>query len=1274
MFSLVIGITVMQAYSEESLEQKVSKIKQSAEFIVRPKVIAKNPGAYTFTVDDGPVNALLKCGNFEPFSRRTKVHATGTSPNELILPKHIVSGYNTRKSGWYDGAKIRVYRIVDGELRKIREDVITNHFVEGWNKGCEGVISSKMIKAGVFTAQTFIPSYSRRGCDYFYGVVSVDNQGRESECVTFTKIKVPFNLPKKTSSVKNPIVPFVAYKGSDANLRPAAPTHLSHLLDDKNGLITLNWKMNETKDIAGYRIYYSDYNPNNFRGYHIYLKNSPKDPEKFIKDTDMVFIDHEKFSFDAESELSNRVTHAFQNLIHSPYFKNTEEKKWKLVKHTKNSPKELLLNGGRTCVQVDLLSKTKANFDKYNHASLAQHWYKVLDPKKTYIVEFWAKKEGSESLKATFELKGPLKNELLPFVFDIDKEWKKYKQEWSIKTLLENKGSIGLMRLSFEGQGRFWLDNWKVYEKGINWMDYSESDYQTLRDSKMAAYRSHSHIKTFHGYSMEGFTNSAGGIEWKGGVPNDFNTLPNQLNIMKNAKVEPWLQIEMCMNEKEWLGFIEYFCASYNKSQDSMKTKPWAYKRVLQGHTDSYLSVFKRVLFEISNETWNPLFRPFTFTGVSMIDGKTGRKYNSGEIYGLFQEYVISIFKSSPYWTEEANKKFEFVLGGWAAHESSNGYGQSAGRMSPNSDYMTIAAYNGGWDEKAPPAKPGPKGYFDALTVSQRSHIPRANKLNNVKKSDGGKYFLGTYEAGPGYNLNGLNGVKMTPEMIEQENLTMKSLAAGTATLDVFLAQGSLGYKLQNFFTFKRNRNYWSSHARSEIGGQAYPSWKMLSLYNKHGLGDFLLTQQLSGPSWSVKRTGYKQKGTINIPLVSVYATEVRDRLNLFVLSRKVEGYPLKNDKGFTPVEVNLPIGGAKKLTLYRFSGQQSDHNLDADNVSVEKVELSPELAKESFVINEKTGANMLGIAPASTLLYVFEGFKKSSEAKGIMVKVSSDQPKTVSEGPIRFKLFLAKDIPVEKKDITVSGSSGASSVMSVEEVGGSYGTIYDIVINDMLKSGTVEIEYQGERASVDFQMEKGKSLVLASWFFKEKPYKKGKYVPSDKDLMATSFLPMIEQPRISFGSGYIISDNEYYNDYGLATMTEWNNTRSQDAKDRYVSWTITPKEGMCITLTEIRLGLWSMDKEQALKYRLDYSLDGFSTVHSLDFEETKQIKGCGLSQGQGVPVVVKMSDIEAFKEINNPIEFRLHVWGNGPKGIGKLGEYRGEDSPDLLIKGLLVR
>ncbi len=266
------------------------------------------------------------------------------------------------------------------------------------------------------------------------------------------------------------------------------------------------------------------------------------------------------------------------------------------------------------------------------------------------------------------------------------------------------------------------------------------------------------------------------------------------------------------MSPEEWLGLVEFMAAPFNPKTDTLGAKPWAYKRYRQGQTAPWTDAFDQIYFELGNETWNRLFYPWIFDG--MTDAVTGAQYTGGQVYGLFQEYVISILRGSPYWQQSnLDKKVKFVVGGWAGLP----YGRDAASASPSSHQMTVAGYNGGWDEGEGPPALNAASMFNVLTQVSQSAIPNAEmhakEVADLNRKRVIPLRMGTYEAGPGYALNGLNNVRVTPEQAREQEQVMKSLAAGTATLDSFLARAYLGFGVQNFFTFTEGE-YWSSHAR----------------------------------------------------------------------------------------------------------------------------------------------------------------------------------------------------------------------------------------------------------------------------------------------------------------------------------------------------------------------------------------------------------------------------------------------------------------------------
>lgn len=941
-----------------------------ARFRVTSEVLCPDPGPYTATFASRPVNSWLGNASFEPLVFRQKFHLQGDSPNELILPASEIDGFNRYKSGLWDGARARVYRVRDGKLVKVREDVVASHQASGWV--ALGAYGEKLVPPEVTSIRFRLPDWSRRDVPYYVCVKTVDSAGQESPASAAASLVFPAGAKTKDAG---PEPPAIAIKPRQVigQVPLPPPSNVAAAIDAATGIVTLSWQAPAHGSPSGYRPCLSDYAPETHQGFHLRLRQTPSDPAQALKNGDMVFLEKEFRDWPRGERYSNRVYGSHQGANPSLIpFDTDANKAWSLVEHPGPLP-AAFTEGGRTCLFLELRADEDIALKQYNHSSPAQDWYGVLDPEKTYVVEFWARQEGLPNPRLSFSFAGPYARQIAPLEFPLGSGWQHCRGTFRVPARLSGRTGTGQMVLACKGPGKVWLDNWRVYEDGTAYADFLPADYAALAESGLAALRTHALIKTPRGYSLHTLTNPPGVAECSGTEALAEHTPASVFRICAKAKADPWLQVEMCLAEEEWQGFVEYLAAPWDPRRDTAATKPWAWKRVQQGHPAPWLDDFPRVLFEISNETWNFLFRPWCFNGTEMRDESSGRVYRNGEVYGLFQEYVIGVMKASPYWTADAGRKVQFVLGGWAIQTTATGYGPQAASLSPSSRHVTVAEYNGGWDEREAPAEAVDAAYFKALAQVNQIALPRAQALAAVRAAAGNTWLLGTYEAGPGYNMNGLNNARMTPQQVEAESQVMKSLAAGTATLDSFLARSAAGFALQNFFTFSRGRNYWTSHARLENGGQAYPSWLALALYNRHATGDFLKVEALSVPSVDLPRAE-RRKALLNAPLLGVYATRKGDDWHVFVLSRKIDNYPSANDDGCTPVTLELPFAAVQSATLYRLAGDPRAHNLDEARVKVEELALPAGTFANPFVISDKTGASPRGIPPGATFLYVFTG------------------------------------------------------------------------------------------------------------------------------------------------------------------------------------------------------------------------------------------------------------------------------------------------------------
>ena len=158
-------------------------------------------------------------------------------------------------------------------------------------------------------------------------------------------------------------------------------------------------------------------------------------------------------------------------------------------------------------------------------------------------------------------------------------------------------------------------------------------------------------------------------------------------------------------------------------------------------------------------------------------------------------------------------------------------------------------------------------------------------------------------------------------------------------------------------------------------GSRPHPGWLSLSLFNREGTGAMLEVATVSAPT--VDLPAFKRRKALNdVPLTACYATRRGDRVNLFLLSRRLGQRGAGGDAGYTPVSVELPFTGARRVTCFRMTGNPRLTNLDSEQVRIETVAIAPDRVRAPFALSAATGADDRGLPPGSTFLYVFEGVK----------------------------------------------------------------------------------------------------------------------------------------------------------------------------------------------------------------------------------------------------------------------------------------------------------
>jgi hypothetical protein len=984
-FQIAVYVLVMSSISGLQIAAEPGDFKNNpAIFTVTEQVINKDVGAYTLTAP--PFGNTLKRegkGSFEPATFRTRTTASQDSQDKIVDEASTgIRFYDVYASGYLDGAEVQVYRIVNGEVQLVRRDRVApdGTVIEYWIDGGD----QKILPAEMTSAEFKWADWSRPGSHRWFTVFAVDKDGNQSEAAT--PIKLEQRVAEKGVKPKDTRKDFKTPRNASDDQAPPAPTNFKARYNDQ-GVVEMTWDAVEADDLAGYRIGYTDTEPSNHRG--VYLQLEGEDGLEPILAGDMVILS--KPMVEAGPEwLSNRVggldktvRKLFPTGVPNGFYPDEiPGKTWRLVKHDADSP---VTNAGEYYFEMTLRDGDTELVGKSgipDISTTSQNYYPVPEDGAEYIMEVWIKADRDDAPPVIFTYDGD--DRVGGFVgehsLEVGTEWKKHEVRFIGRNT--DKGHHAYLVLKTTGPATYSFDNFRVYRADTEYLDYLPYQYENLTNSGMSAFRTHGPIKTYREtYSMRQFLGSAGETE---GVAKG-NTLPQALKVCERAGIAPWLQIEYHMSPDEWLAFAEYMAASFDPATDSRETKPYAYLRHSQGRTEPWTEAFETIYFELSNETWNGMFRPWTFD--AMTDAATGQNIARGEVYGKFHDYVVGILQTSPYWSDEMDEKFVHVLGGWATSLrrtkdgsiSENGYTQEAMRGSKTGEYITIAAYNGGWDEGEGPPQTTPASYFNVLSQVNQTAIPRAEMLQALADDaefTGNNIKIGTYEAGPGYALNGLNNARVSKEQAEEQEQVMKSKLAGTATLDSFLARTSHGFAIDNFFTFDEG-DLWKSHAKKFRGGQPHASFLPLQVFNQHATGDMLKVETQSVPT--VDTQAAKRRLAIDdAPLAAVYALQEGDRMAVYAVSRKYPGYPSAAGDGFTPFTINLPFSDAASVTLHRLTGEITDTNIESENVALESMSIDPAnlQADGSFVIDEKTGADKRGLPPGEAFLYIFESIR----------------------------------------------------------------------------------------------------------------------------------------------------------------------------------------------------------------------------------------------------------------------------------------------------------
>lgn len=845
----------------------------------------------TATLGDGGYGAL------RGFLWRGMLVPTSVDPvtKQVRFARNKLSVYDSFPDQRYKGADVHVYRVVNQRMTFVGSTKVTssmNKIVDSMEGG------GKTLPPGVQSWTTSREGYNKKGMVKHYKVAAVGADGKRgplSAGVTFTFGTSGTGATERTSTYD----PLVANFDSVDTALPV-PTEVTATGSNANDTVTISFQGDQTKHHA----VYSSYHPEVEWDEYLVVEDA-----SILAPGDLLVMskrfDHTVPKAEA---ISPRVWSAGQvTYRYGAFGMNFNEDL---------SPAgrafEFREENGVPFMRVTIPAGYTQRFEDYTHSGPTNGYYNVFQPGEVISVH--------GRMRA---VNTPISN-MRPYMgrmgagegpFTLGTAWETLKKDFTIpEPVIPDKipQSSG-----FDVPGPAVID--------VQWMNVTRAAQdpsqapQQVEDLLVAGkpewVRHHALIKTAHAtYAMADILQKIG-PRHQGG-----DSLMQLFETVRNVKTrvpagfpesKPWPQIEYLMSPAEMRMAAGALCTVYNPNAPQDDYQIGAKLRVDAGQVQPWQDVFAGLLIEGGNENWNPLSGFVTLPSVNGFSG--------GAVNGMLLDFLAEIIMAAPGYNPA---KFSFYLGGWAIND---GWNRDSILFSRHADYIGNADYNGGWDSGLTAALQAddPKAVFDTLANSHimtfgRNRKTAAQRLvamcNELSVNRAKPIRPMQYEAGPGYNMNGLNGASVTAEQAASQELLMKSNAAGTATLDAFLLMQSQGVVSSNFFMVKPG-TYWTAASKPEKGGKANPPYMWTCFANEHLVGD-------------VK----KLNAEVAASLVSPANVKLGDQAQVYQVLRKKDGklaYAIVNTDPVNPATIKLLVPPTNQWVRHALTGDMKATNTE---------------------------------------------------------------------------------------------------------------------------------------------------------------------------------------------------------------------------------------------------------------------------------------------------------------------------------------------------------
>lgn len=701
--------------------------------------------------------------------------AGGTT--SVTLSGSELTNFQTWAGGIFPGGKLRVYRAVNGAIQLIRTADVTTQATDYWTPLNPGLI---------VTGNSFeykFDDYTARGT-YTFGVARINGSGQIGPVST---VSIAVTDPGYTT------------------LTPATPTTSGNLptITGRNGslaAVTGLGAVIRASTTHNVQISWTGGAPDQY----VVFINWDGTADRLATECtlsfasgaailagDMLVFESAPILAISPALISRRVrglvlTLGYGTSLAFGYNNNVPGgQTWQYVAYDGGTPKPDITFPGYY-LRLNGTASLPARAERAFHAGTDQSFYDILVPGRTYRVRIRAK--AASAMNATFAVQGATLTG--SGTVALTTSWQEFDFDFSRTSLLKSSTP---QSWSFIGA----TNNISIDLALVQAWDTSRP-YNSLMVSLPQGIdvRDHNMIKEFPTPSLDAITSRPGF------GPRGWS-IASLLATCSEFSCNPHFQIEWFLEDQFYYDLVTFLFAP------AASNEPLALKRQALGYGPVHTS-FARYLYEDGNERWNNIMWDMFFTAT---DSVTAQVYSQGALSAMFASRRRAIMESNPYWPA-TNRPIEFA-GGWL---NNTAYTVAAANF-PEAAYTSVAMYTSGTDVNQVILADNKDRWTDILTISEVSIRPNLQSIIAALPVNGPK--VAVYEAGPGYQLGGLNGAVVTrADEVVQECMT-KSVGGTTALMASVGISAQLGVGPYNFFAWG-DGPYWQAARRPSEGGGLY--------------------------------------------------------------------------------------------------------------------------------------------------------------------------------------------------------------------------------------------------------------------------------------------------------------------------------------------------------------------------------------------------------------------------------------------------------------------